>query len=166
MKVTSIERKIRQYGPNNGLSVVELQFGFAVSSKVETIIQTIGNLYLAKGGWVVLKGNPSKQMGIQQFLRDLHTFGWLIEFEEDDTNPYCLWYTETDRLIIDYTKTDFNYKGLRTRQDLLILRDENKLEEFTNDTLTFNCLKGALVTDIEKAYDIVKYTQIRLYKGG
>jgi hypothetical protein len=167
MKVSSIERKLREYGPNIGLSMVEIQFGFAMTTKPETIIKNIAlSMQLQKGGWVVLKGNPSKQIGIQQFLKDLHHFGWMIELEEDDTNQYQLWYAqEPDRLVINYTGSNFNYDGLRPRQDLLLLTDENGLEEFIIKTQSYGCLKGAVVTDLDKAFELTKNSMVRLYKS-
>jgi hypothetical protein len=168
MNIFSIDKEYREYGPNYGLPVINIQFGLAYSMKLEDIILSTGKLNLPSGSWVILSGkNVSHQLGLQELIKAMHFMHWLIELEETTLNPPPAWFVQVDRWILNYeSNSKYNLKGLRTRTDLPLLRNLDLLDEFIKEVQPLKCLLGLLAPDPLKVWNKVNSTGIRVYKEG
>jgi len=164
MRVLKIWRGYRKIGPSCGLPSFFVDFGFGLSLTPEDLLTKLDREHLFLGATIVLRNSPVKEKGVGILVEGLKSVNLRVEVEESGRTKDPLWFPKVDRWLVDWVKdSEFNLNAMRARQDLLLCRDINKLDEFIESTSKLRCLLGVISDNPESIWDKVKNTEVRVY---
>lgn len=162
MNVFKIHYNYRYLGINYGLPVFYIDLSFGSSTKIEKVGEILASKGLNKGSWVVIRGRTEEQ-GLVTLIKLLKTIGCRVEFETSTESKTPAWFPEVDRWIVWWEGDKaFNIGGLRARQDMLLIKEEDIEEVLPKNYLT-GFLKGVVVEDRQSYLEAFRSYDIRVY---
>lgn len=165
MNVFKIWRGYREFGIGYGLPVCYIDMGPGLGHTPEEVFDKLIKLDVKIGSWIVVRNNPIKEKGMGVLVDGLRTAKVKIEVEEDGKTKDPGWFSKVDRWIVDWIENpQFNYNALRARQDMLVCKQNDKIEEFIKKYGELPMLKAVVTDDLDGIWEKIKDYEVRVYK--
>lgn len=164
MKVFKTSLKLREIGGGYGLPMFHIEFGFGTTYDPVKLIERLATEGMNVGSWVTLSQGALSEQGIVTFVEGLTQCKVKVEIEDDSMNDCPPWFMRAERWILEWKENPiFNYGALRPMRDFLTYSGTD-IQKFIKETEKTQALRALLVPDPSQVFELVKFTNIRVYK--
>lgn len=164
MRIFKTSLKYREVGGGYGLPMFHVEFGFGTTYDPIKLIERLASEGMNTGSWVTLSQGCLGEQGIVTFIEGLVQCKVKVEVEDDGNHDCPPWFMRAERWLVDWKETPvFNYGALRPMRDFLIYSGTD-YQRFIKETEKLQALRALLVPDPSKVFDLVKFTNVRVYK--
>lgn len=166
MKVFKTSLKYREIGGGYGLPMFHVEFGFGANYDPVKLIEKLATEGMNVGSWVTLSQGCLSEQGLVSFVEGLTQCKVKVEVEDDGLHDCPPWFMRAERWLVEWRDTPvFNYGALRPMRDFITYSGTD-IPKFIKDTEKIQALRALLVPEPLQVFELVKYTNIRVYKKG
>ena len=164
MKIFGIEQRYSDFGISYGLPIWCIIHGFTQTIDPIQLVDNMIRMGLQPNSWVKLTDGIMREQGFGTLLKALKAVKCYIEVEDNGTGktPGEV-FNLVNRYIIEWPSSQFNIGALRPMTDLLVYKG-TEYEKFISETVRESSIKIIQCPDPQKIWEIVKNTNIRVYK--